>query len=285
MKTWIRWVGITVGGLVGLALIGYAVVYMLSERALQRTYPVPVVDLTVPSDPASIREGQRLVTILGCFGCHGENGKGTVFFDQPIIGRVTAPNLTEAVHRYSDTQLAVSIRYGLRPDGRSVVIMPSEGFVDMTDEELARVIAYLKSLPQVPGPRADVTLGPVGRFAFAIGKFRTAAQLIAETVPPPPAANPQAERGRHLARTICGECHGASLEGDSNPDFTTPSLRVVAGYSPEAFTTLMRTGVGTGGRNLGIMSERARKGLSHLTDDEIAALYGYLHGMAGAAAK
>jgi len=285
MKALIRWAGIAVGGLVVLALIGYAVLYGLSERALQRTYPVPVVKLVIPTDPASIREGQRQVAIRGCFGCHGENGQGQVFFDEPIVARLTAPNLTEAVRRYSDAQLAVIIRYGLRPDGRSVLVMPSEAFIGMTDEELARTIAYLKSLPQVSGPPADITLGPVGRFAFATDKLKTVARLIADTVPPPPATNPQAEFGRHLARTICAECHGTSLEGDSNPDFTSPSLRVVAAYSPEAFTTLMRTGVAVGGRTLGIMSVRARKYLTHLNDDEIAALYSYLHGMAGATVK
>ena len=52
---------------------------------------------------------------------------------------------------------------------------------------------------------------------------------------------------------------------------------MVAAYSPEAFSDLMRTGVALGGRQLATMGAWARQNLSQLTDAEIAALYGYLH--------
>ena len=45
-----------------------------------------------------------------------------MLFDQPIIGRIVAPDLTAAVRRYSDSELAVIVRHGLRPDGRSVMV-------------------------------------------------------------------------------------------------------------------------------------------------------------------
>jgi hypothetical protein len=54
---------------------------------------------------------------------------------------------------------------------------------------------------------------------------------------------------------------------------------VVAAYSPEAFTQLLRTGVAVGERDVGVMSAQARNNLSHLTDLKIAALYNYLHSM------
>ncbi len=83
--------------------------------------------------------------------------------------------------------------------------------------------------------------------------------------------------------TICAECHGSDLHGASNPDFTSPSLEIVAAYSPEAFTQLLRTGLPLGGRTLPVMGPRSRESLSQLTDAEIAALYGYLHTMPQAA--
>ena len=54
----------------------------------------------------------------------------------------------------------------------------------------------------------------------------------------------------------------------------------MAVYSPEAFIELMRTGVALGERKLGVMSGWALKNLSQLTDEEIAALYSYLHALA-----
>jgi mono/diheme cytochrome c family protein len=279
MKRSLRWLVIAIGGLLGLLVMAYAVAYVLSERVLRRTYEVPAVTLSIPTDPASIAEGQRLATIRGCVGaCHGKQGEGRVLLDEPMIGRVVAPNLTAAVRKYSDAELAVAIRNGVRPDGRSMVIMPSAAFVGLSDGDLGDIIAFLKSLPAVVGPGPSVSLGPFGRVGLAVGRFKTEAQFIAETTPPPEAQSNEAAYGRYLARTICAHCHGTNLRGVSVPN-PSPSLQVVAAYSPEAFTELIRTGVALGGRNLETMSGWASKLLSHLTDAEIAALYSYLHAM------
>ena len=200
-------------------------------------------------------------------------------FDVPIIGRVVAPNLTAAVHRYTDAELDGIIRHGVRPGGRSLMVMPAEGFVLLTDQDLGRIIAFLRSLPATQGPGPSVRLGPLGRIGVATGKFKTVAQLIAETVPPPEASSPEAVHGRYLARTICVQCHGTSLRGSSNPDFTSPSLQVVAAYSAEEFSRLLRTGIALGGRYPPTMGPYARALLSHLTDSEISDLYSYLHAL------
>jgi len=282
MKRLLRWLGIALLAVVALAVVGLGIVYLLSERILTRTYPLPAVALSIPTDPAELPEGRRLATVHNCLnGCHGKGGEGAVMFDQPVIGRIVAPNLTAAVRRYSDAQLVTIIRHGLRPDGRSVVVMPAQEFGVLTDSDLGRIIAYLKSLPPAEGPTPSISLGPVGRLGFATGQFKTAAQLIASGVPPPPATGEEAERGRYLARSTCSECHGTSLQGDSNPDFTSPNLQVVAAYTPEAFRQLLRTGVPLGGRILPTMGTVARENLSQLTDAEIDALYAYLHALAG----
>jgi cytochrome c553 len=159
------------------------------------------------------------------------------------------------------------------------MVMPAQAYALLTDEDLGRIIAFLKSLPAVEGPGPSLSLGPLGRIGVTTGEFKTVAQVIAETVPPPEATSEEAARGRYLARTICAECHGTSLRGDSNPDFTSPSLQLVAAYSLESFTQLMRSGVALGGRDLKTMSPTARQRLSLLTDTDIAALYSYLHAM------
>lgn len=283
MTRLLRWIGITLTSLAGVGVIAYAVLYVLSERVLRRTYDVPAVAVTIPDDRASISEGRRLATIRGCFaGCHGKEAGGAVLFDKPMIARIVAPNLTAAVRKFSDKELVAMIRSGVRPDGRSMLVMPSEVFVGLTDEDLARIIAFLKALPEVAGPGPGISPGPIGRLGLVVGKFKMVAQLIAEAAPPPDAANEEAKYGRYLARTICAECHGTALRGDSNPDFSSPDLRVVDAYSPDAFAQLLRTGIAIGGRDADVMSAQARNNLSQLTDSEIAALYSYLHSMSEA---
>ena len=284
MKQMLRWAGVGLGCLVGLGVVAYAVVYVLSERVLRHTYTIPAVALSIPTDPESImRDGGWPSFTAALAGCHGKQAEGVVMFDEPMIARFVAPNLTAAVRKYSDAELAVIIRNGVRPGGRSMFVMPSEVFAVLTDEDLGRIIAFLKTLPAVAGPGPSVSLGPLGRLGLAVGKFKLVAQLIAETVPPPEATNEQTAFGRYLARTTCAQCHGTTLRGDSNPAFTSPTLQVVAAYSPEEFARLLRTGVPLGGRELVEMGAWARNNLSHLTDAEIAALYSYLHSMPEAA--
>ena len=280
MKRLLRWIGIAFGSVVVLAIVAYAVVHVLSEQVLRRKYPVPPVTVAIPSDPASIKEGQRLATVRGCApGCHGKNGEGTVMFDQPMIARIVAPNLTAAARKYSDKELAAIIRHGVRPDGRSMLVMPSQTYAALTEQDLGRIIAFVKSLPQVPGLEPSISPGPIGRLGLAMGKFKMVAQHIAETVAPPAATGETAMRGRYLAQTICSECHGTSLRGDSNPSFTSPALHMTKAYSAEAFSRLMRTGIAIGDRTLGVMTTQSKNNLSHLTDAEIAALYNYLHSL------
>jgi cytochrome c553 len=284
MRRGLRWIGIACGVLLALAITGYALVYGLSERILARKYPVPVSALTIPTDAPAIQEGRRLATLHGCLlDCHGKDGAGQVMFDDPKLAQIVASNLTAAVQHYSDSQLAAIIRNGVRPNGRSLVIMPAEAFVAMTDADVARIIGLLRSLPPLPGPGPHVALGFLGRIGIVAGKFKTAAQRIAESASPPEATAPEAQLGRYVAHTVCGECHGTDLHGDANPEFTSPNLAVVAAYTPEAFTQLLRSGVALGGRELGLMSREARNNLSQLTDAEISALYGYLHALPAAA--
>ncbi len=280
MKRLLRWFGIGLGGLASLALLAFALVYVLSELKLRHRYDVPAAVFSAPDDPVSIGDGRRLATIYGCYtGCHGLEASGAMMFDQPIVARVVAPSLTVAVHTYSDTELALIIRHGIKPDGHSLFIMPSEAFVMLSDADLGRIIAFLKSLPEVPGPGPSVSIGPVGRLGLATGQLPLVAQLIADTVPPPAAPDDAGKHGRYLAQTACAGCHGADLRGTSNPDFTSPDLRITAAYDRGQFKHLIREGMALGERELGTMSPWARKHLSHFTDQEIADLYSYLHAL------
>ena len=280
MKHLLRPTFVVLGSLLALIVVAYAVVYLLSERIVQRTYEVPPITISVPTDAESIAEGRRLATIRGCFnGCHGKDAHGAVMFDEPMIARIVAPNLPASVRHYTDPQLAVIIRNGLRPDGRSVLVMPAEEYMWLTDGDLGRILAFLKSLPVVDGPGPGIRPGPLGRIGLVTGKFKTVVQLIADAKAPPEAAGEQATFGRYLARTTCTSCHGTDLRGASTPDFIAPDLRIAGAYSLDQFTHLIRTGEGLGGRKLNTMGAWAKKALSQFNDMEIAALYSYLHGL------
>ena len=280
MKNVLRWVAIVGSVLLGLLVLAAGVVYVMSERAIDRTYPIPKVALTLPDDPAAIAEGRRLAVMRGCVNaCHGKEGEGKVMFDNAAIARVVAPNLAAAARRYDASQLAGIIRDGVRPDGHSMLIMPSEAFIALDDADLSRIIAYLKTLPQTAGPDAVNRYGPLGRVGLATGQFKMVAQTIAESTPPPEAPGDAGGRGRYLARTICASCHGADLGGTSNPTFVAPDLSIVAGYTAVSFETLLRKGVAAGDRPLKVMPVVVRDELAVLTDQEISAMYGYLRGL------
>jgi mono/diheme cytochrome c family protein len=280
MNRLLRWLLYALSGIIALAILGALAVFVISELTLRRSYDAPARALVLPADPASIAEGKRLATLRGCYGgCHGSALEGGVFIDEPGVARIVAPNLTAAVRRYSDAELERIIRRGVKPDGRSVVGMPSGMFTHLTDTDLARTIAFLRSEPPVEGPGPGIKLGPLARLGLVIGQYHPEVYYVAEARRTElPAADTVAQRGRYLAVTICTECHGNDLRG--SPDGSTPDLRIAAAYAPGTFRHLLRTGEPQGGRDLRLMDDVARGRFRHLTDDEIHALYTFLRGLA-----
>ena len=117
------------------------------------------------------------------------------------------------------------IRHGVRPDGHSMVVMPSEVFVVLTDEDLGRIIAFLKSLAGGRGAGPECLAGPARRVGLATGKFKLVAQLIADTVPPPEATSERSDSRTLPCPDDLRPVSRDDLRGDSNPDFTSPICR------------------------------------------------------------
>lgn len=276
MSTALKWLGRIALTVLLLLIVAAGTVYALSERLLHRTYDVEAEAIPIPTDSAAIPEGERLARIRGCYGgCHGAAAEGGVFFDDAMLGTITAPDLTRAVHNLSDAELVRVIRHGVLPDGRSVAAMPSASFYDLTDADLGSIIAFLRSVPRSDGAYRNIQLGPLGRVLFVTGEFEPAARAIDHEAPrldPGDGSDPMA-LGRYLAMTVCTECHGSDLSGG----YETPNLAIAASYTPEEFATLMRTGEPRDGRDLRLMDDMSRKRFSHLTNAEIAALFTYLN--------
>jgi cytochrome c553 len=273
----LRWTGYVLGVLLLLALLAAAYVWMASNRNLNARVEAKPERLVVPT-PAQLADGPRQLRILGCVSCHGEGLRGKLFFDEPNVAQVHAPNLTLIAAKATDQQLAQAIRQGVSHDGRALFIMPSNQYSRLTDGEVAALISAIRVQPKGVEQTPGIKLGPIGRIGVAMGKFKTQPNVVAEYAQNLPAdLGPQFAKGRHLAMTNCSECHGSSFRGaEPKPGLKAPDLSIVGAYDLPAFTKLMRTGVPPSGKDLELMDDVAKGDFSHYTDQEIAALHAYL---------
>jgi len=274
MKRVLKWAGIIVASLAGLIVLAIAYVFIASQRMLDRTYPKRPSAVHAASTPEAIAQGAHLAVVATCTDCHGKDLTGTLL---PVPGStVYAPNLTVATNSLSDADIDRAIRQGLRPDGKSQWLMPSHGYASFTDEEAASITGYLRSLKPKGTASPAVRFGLEFRVALLSGILRPEAPESAHAAPPLD-LGARYEEGRHLVQVVCGQCHGTNLSGTPPKDpVPAPDLQIVAAYDPGAFHSLLRTGKAVGGREVGAMSQIARKNLSSLTDDEIDATYDYL---------
>ena len=280
MNKILKWAGRGLIAVGALAVVGVIAIYAVSSAKLSSTFEVSAGSLALTvdhDDPALIAEGQRLATLTGCNGCHGTSMAGRVFIDIPNVVRLVAPNITAFTAEADDEALVRLIRFGVKPDGTSVLGMPSTSFHHISDNDLAAIIAFLRSQPVLPdGTDQTTTFRALARLGLALGEFELPAAEFADGKqrrPAPDRSDPK-QLGAYLARLACAECHGQDLNGQ--PDRATPSLAIVRGYGRDTFDTLMDTGIALGGREVGLMTRVARGRFSEFTETEIDALYAYL---------
>lgn len=280
MRRLARWVAIAVAMLVALAIVAVAVLWTWSGLIIDREYPLPASDFRADPAAADLEEGHRLATLRGCYaGCHGKELEGGVFNDDAFIGYIVTPDLTRAFAEMSDAELDTVVRHGLKPDGKSVVMMPSASFHHLSDRDLNDITVFIRSQPGSEGATAVMRPGLMLRLMLVRGLFPTQAANIAANAPWMDAAVAvgDGQQGRYLALTVCAECHGMDLRGF--PGFT-PSLAATVAYSREDFGRLMKEGTAVGGRDLGLMREVAVGRFRLFTDAELDALYAYLRTLA-----
>lgn len=277
MKKALRWAGIGLGAVLALLLVAAGTIFVMSEMALRREHRAAAEALPAPT-AAQLADAPRQARILGCLTCHGDKLQGKVMFDAPGVARVVAPNLTTLAAGASDQQLAAAIRQGIGRDGRALFVMPSPMFSRLDGGEVAALIAWLRAQPVVAGMSDPPSLGPIGRFGVATGRFRSAVEDVERFKAQVPIdLGPDLAEGRRLAGTVCSECHGPALFGQKmGGGEEPPDLNVAAGYDAAQFRTLLRTGRTPSGKKLGLMEFVAKNDLAYLSDAEIDALYAYL---------
>lgn len=273
----LRWTGYLVGALIILVLAAVAWIWIASSMAMGRTHEGVPENLVRPT-AAQLADGPRQLQVLGCVTCHGDGLRGDILFSEPNVATVYAPNLTLIAAKADDQQLARAIRQGIGTDGRTLFAMPSAQYARLGDGEVSALIAAIRALPADGKQVAPIDVGPLGRLGLATGKFPGQPEEVARFKANPPAAvGNEFEQGRRLVMVNCAECHGPALKGgEPKPGLKAPDLVVAGAYDLPEFQRLMRTGVPTGNRKLEMMSDIARRDLSHYTDDEIAAMHAYL---------
>ncbi|MDB5935033.1 MAG: cytochrome [Massilia sp.] len=287
-----KWVKRTSFVLVSLALLGVAAVVggkAEGERKLMRKIAVTVAPIAVTSEPARIEQGRYLFNTRGCADCHGANGGGkTVISDGPML--VVSPNITAGANSvttaYQIEDWVRTVRHGVKPNGNPVMIMPSDDYNRLTDDDMAAIIAYVKQLPPAAGGEPVVQLPTMVKVLYAFGAVKDAAEKIDHTLPPstPVAAAVSVEHGAYVANN-CINCHGAHLSGGKIPG-APPAWPSTANLTPgkgsvmpryptaEAFMAALRNGRRPDGS--AISPVMPFSSFKEMNDTDLRALYTYL---------
>ena len=132
---------------------------------LPPAYGPPVTHVAdIPRGPTAEYGRYMAGPIAHCLECHttfgpqgpmydGHLGQGGLAFPGPW-GVSVAPNITngpDGLANYSDAEIAAMITKGVRPDGSAMLPpMPYPYLAKMTPDDLAALIAYLRTIPALP---------------------------------------------------------------------------------------------------------------------------------------
>lgn len=261
----------------------------------------PLTDRTFERTDVRRERGRYLAEgILQCAICHsdrdwdrpgappaaGREYAGHVWKDDGET-RLVAPNLTPddetGTGRWSDDMLARAIREGIAHDGRPLhpqMWYPS--FSLLSDEDLASVVVYLRSLAPIRNPLPRTRLSDE-QLRMIVGRPFP----VTEAVPGPKDDSP-VERGRYLAAIAdCSGCHtgweaprlagayagGNTISREGRTIFSTNITPHATGmaYDEKAFIDIIRTG--KRGTTDPVMPWVAFR---NLTSDDLAALHAFL---------
>ena len=269
-----------------IIVFALGIIYVWSTILLNKTYNIPLAEVDISKDSASVVEGERLLHIAHCGDCHGKHLTGQIFKDiDPNIATLVAPNLTQVIPTYSNEEIERLLRYGVKKNGHSIYIMPAFMYHELKEESIHKIIAYLRSvkpLPNTSGLPGKSSFSFKGRLSLIQDAFSTGGDFspIAGMIKPNTEGKyvhydtTRVSFGKYLAMSTCTACHGPDLKGFEG---FSPNLIIAATYKREDFFKLIKTGVALGDRkDIGLMSQVTKNYLSYLNDDEINCIYDYL---------
>lgn len=298
-RKWVVEMSLVVMALVGIFLsVGY------TTREDARTPRVP--PLKFNPTVARLERGRYIVEgPAHCFQCHsevdwetpgaqpkqGKKGAGTIFIEDGMQWLV-APNITPdretGAGNWTDEQFARAIREGIGHDGRRLFpMMPYMNFRQMSDEDLASVVVYLRSI----NPVRNVV--PKTVLPDPIKGSLPPYQPITASVPGPDMSN-QVERGKYLVTLgNCMMCHtpmnnqGQPLKqlafagglrfkgpwGEVSSANITPDPSGISYYDEALFVKTLRIGQ-VGARKLSSLMPWGY--FRNMTDEDLKAIFAYL---------
>jgi mono/diheme cytochrome c family protein len=289
MSKWVKRTSILLATLAGLGIVTTVVGKSMGESKMARNIALSVAPLEVTADAAHLERGRYLYSTRGCVDCHGANGAGkTVIKDGGMF--VVAPNITGGANSVTSNYKVVdwvrTLRHGVKPNGNPVMIMPSEDYNRLTDEDTASLVAYLQQMPAVPGERAQIRVPVPVKVLYAFGVIKDASEKIDHTLPPsrPVPEAVTLEHGAYVANSCVG-CHGQHLSGGKIPGGAptwpaaanlTPGKGSAMGRypTPEIFVAMMRSGHRPDGT--AISQVMPFNSLGKMNDTDLQALHAYL---------
>jgi mono/diheme cytochrome c family protein len=216
-------------------------------------------------------------------------GAGEIMPFDNLPGRIVASNLTPdrdtGAGTWTDDQLARAIREGIGHDGRALFpMMPYKHYRRMSDEDLASVAIYIRSLAPVRNPLpATAIIFPVKYL------IRSVPEPVASVINDP-APN---DRGAYLVNLGgCIDCHTAMDKGQHLAGMEYAGGQVFAGkwghavsanitpdasgigyYDEALFIQVFRTGYVKARKLDALMPTEQYRGM---TDDDLKAMFAYL---------
>lgn len=289
MNKWVKRTSIALAALAAAAVAAIVIGHGLGERKLQRVIKVAVRPVPVQSSPRVLEQGRYLFSTRGCADCHGASGAGKEVINSGAM-LVVSPNITtganSAISAYKNEDWVRTMRHGVKPDGTPIMIMPSEDYSRLSDDDAGALIAYITQLPPVPGRSRVVELPYMVKVMYGFGHVRDAAEIIDHTLPPqaPVKAAVSLAHGQYVAHSCIG-CHGASLSGGRIPGAPAewpaaanltpgPGSAMPRYPSSEAFMQMLRSGKRPDGS--AISSVMPFGSLRQMNEIDMRALHAYL---------
>ena len=93
-------------------------------------------------DPATVQAGARAFSERGCVNCHGAPGVNWAKFSEGI--RPYPPDLKELANERDPEHLFWVIKNGINMTG-----MPGFGLIEVPDQDIWSIVAFVKKLPTV----------------------------------------------------------------------------------------------------------------------------------------
>jgi mono/diheme cytochrome c family protein len=289
-------------------LLAIAITLTIGWRPFIGPKARPLSSRTFERTPQRLERGRYIATAQsGCIYCHSEHnwaapgtpitpgfeGAGSIQPETDLPGRIVAPNLTPdeetGAGKWTDDQLARGIREGVGHDGRALFpMMPYQHFASMSDEDLASVVVYLRSLPAVRHelPKTEIIF-PVKYL------IRGAPEPVTSPVLDLPDRADMVKRGAHLVNMAgCSDCHTPMVRGEKLPGMEfaggqvlvgpwgsvasanlTPDATGIPYYDEALFVEVIRTGYVKARALNPIMPVMVYK---NLTDADLKAMFAYL---------